>query len=784
MPVPRARDTLPRGPPGKHNQLFIRIMIAECKGKGLSAKCDCQHGTCGNHCQRCCSGERWLPHEPCSGNGGTPECSCEERGTCAYDDTGAILCVNCTENRAGPLCDRCLSGFYSDVPDGPCLPCDCDPEGSDGSCQWDRRQHDILCTCYPGFTGQSCDACENPNAVFPNCQDVTSAPDLTCKCNPGGIVDPTRVCDDVCECKANVLGERCDVCADGYFWSGSGCTRCYCSHHAHSCLPADHTPPPPDIILPMGEAWKVTDSMGNETVEPSIDDQGNPFLISYEVEGWELYYWVSSAWSGEQLEWYGGQVSAALGWGVVRGDTGGSPTQGPDFILQAHDGTKLAFGNTSHEQPGQLTLTAPLLEDSWYSLEEPGLPITRTQLMDVLANLKALMLRAHFHFDQDEVRIEWVKVHSRGVEVVTEQCACGVGYAGRHCQHCAWHHLSHAGQCLPCPCHQHATCTTVDGPCGECQHNTTGPHCERCLPGHYGNPVQGDCKPCACPLYLPSNNFSPNCALASAEGDEFVCTQCPDGYAGDHCENCDFGYWGSPSTPGGRCQPCACGGSPCHPRTGACRTCPPHAEGARCDQCEDGLGVVCVACACGGGALAGACDARSGLCACRPGWTGRACDQCAAGHGGIAAGCPACHCGVAARSSECDPVTGECACAPGAAPPSCDTCLDEHYSLNATGCTGNGDWLVVSHALVSVGDGRCGGGCVGCQFAAAMRWTCSAGTAQGGREGARQEILSAVLRARMRAEEASLTTRKAIPAVPQDVVRTQIWYVLRFNVAL
>lgn len=31
---------------------------------------------------------------------------------------------------------------------------------------------------------------------------------------------------------------------------------------------------------------------------------------------------------------------------------------------------------------------------------------------------------------------------------------------------------------------------SVDGPCGPCQHNTTGPNCERCLPGHYGNPVQ------------------------------------------------------------------------------------------------------------------------------------------------------------------------------------------------------------------------------------------------------------------------------------------------------
>ncbi|KAF9423453.1 hypothetical protein HW555_001262 [Spodoptera exigua] len=294
----------------------------------------------------------------------------------------------------------------------------------------------------------------------------------------------------------------------------------------------------------------------------------------------------------------------------------------------------------------------------------------------------------------------------------------------------------------------------MDGPCGPCQHNTTGPHCERCLPGHYGNPVQGACKPCACPLYEASNNFSPNCALASAEGDEYVCTQCPDGYIGDHCENlstkivslfssynlanlfleptritptsatcldniytdivpvnkeiisvilvmckcdsCDFGYWGSPTTPGGRCQACECGGSPCHPATGRCLTCPPHTEGARCDLCkegywfgEEGVGPSssgCVQCACGAGALSGACDARTGHCACRAGWTGRACDTCLPGYGGVSAGCPVCRCGTAALNATCDAVSGECACAPGAAPPSCDTCLDEHYGLDSTGC--------------------------------------------------------------------------------------------------
>ncbi|XP_061708055.1 laminin subunit alpha-2-like [Cydia pomonella] len=230
------------------------------------------------------------------------------------------------------------------------------------------------------------------------------------------------------------------------------------------------------------------------------------------------------------------------------------------------------------------------------------------------------------------------------------------------------------------------------------------------------NCFQGACKPCACPLYLPSNNFSPNCALASAEGDEFVCTQCPDGYTGDHCEHCDFGYWGSPTTPGGSCQPCDCGGAPCDRDTGLCGTCPPRTEGARCDQCQEGYwfgpdgwsGAGCVPCDCGVGALSVACDAKTGQCACKQGFTGRRCDTCSAGHGDLIAGCPACRCGTAALSNSCAADTGVCACAPGAALPYCDSCQDEHYGLESSGCKGcNCSPLGSESSVCDIRSGQC-----------------------------------------------------------------------------
>ena len=55
-----------------------------------------------------------------------------------------------------------------------------------------------------------------------------------------------------------------------------------------------------------------------------------------------------------------------------------------------------------------------------------------------------------------------------------------------------------------------------------------------------------DCKPCKCPTAEPTNNFSPVCEATSAAGnsydryavtpEEYVCTACPRGYDGPHCE--------------------------------------------------------------------------------------------------------------------------------------------------------------------------------------------------------------------------------------------------------
>ncbi|XP_054029955.1 laminin subunit alpha-2 [Dryobates pubescens] len=160
------------------------------------------------------------------------------------------------------------------------------------------------------------------------------------------------------------------------------------------------------------------------------------------------------------------------------------------------------------------------------------------------------------------------------------------------------------GTCVECQCHGHSTmCDPETSICQDCQHNTAGHHCERCALGFYGV-VQGspsDCQPCACPLPIPGNNFSPSC-VAEGAGD-YRCTACPPGYEGKHCERCSPGYTGNPQTPGGSCQECECDphGSlpvPCDAGTGQC-TCKPGFTGWKCAGCEHRHareGASCVSC--------------------------------------------------------------------------------------------------------------------------------------------------------------------------------------------
>ncbi|TKR59607.1 hypothetical protein L596_029252 [Steinernema carpocapsae] len=104
---------------------------------------------------------------------------------------------------------------------------------------------------------------------------------------------------------------------------------------------------------------------------------------------------------------------------------------------------------------------------------------------------------------------------------IVESCACPENFAGYSCESCVKgyrrvNNQLYGGRCEKCNCGGHSEdCDPETGRCLNCQHNTTGDRCERCLDGHYGNPSlggeAGSCQPCACPSIDNRRVFRPGC---------------------------------------------------------------------------------------------------------------------------------------------------------------------------------------------------------------------------------------------------------------------------------
>ncbi|XP_019375618.1 PREDICTED: laminin subunit alpha-4 [Gavialis gangeticus] len=180
-----------------------------------------------------------------------------------------------------------------------------------------------------------------------------------------------------------------------------------------------------------------------------------------------------------------------------------------------------------------------------------------------------------------------------------------------------------SGECSPCNCNGNTNkCLDGSGICVDCQRNTTGEHCERCLDGFIADVLRGvptSCQPCPCPL--PS--FA-NFAVACYRKSRVVRCVCKENYAGSNCERCAPGYYGNPLLIGSTCRKCDCSGNSdpnlifedCDEVTGQCRNCLRNTTGFKCELCAPGyygdarVAKNCTECHCGGGP----CDSHNGEC--------------------------------------------------------------------------------------------------------------------------------------------------------------------------
>ncbi|XP_059617833.1 laminin subunit alpha lam-3 [Phlebotomus argentipes] len=702
-------------------------------------ECTCRHNTCGANCERCCPLFNQHPYRP--GNATHANecemCQCHGHATyCRYSPevhqkglsvnmhgeiSGGGECIDCEHFTTGVNCEKCLPGFYrphQTPPDAkvPCIPCECHPLGALETCNALGGE----CVCREGFSGPKCDRCARGHHGE-NC--------TRCQCDPRGTM-PGGECESHCQCKLHVEGEKCDQCSYGYFSLSStnpeGCLKCFCSGVGVSCKSSSLTAG----LVSSAEEWRMSDLSQSIVAYPSRDNAtGYLFFGLYEMPEVESIYWVApKIYCGNLLSSYGSRFLVSIAWVIVRGDTSGKPTSGPNIIIVGRNGMKIAFGDDVFRD-SNTTLETFLTEDGWYHVprsikdivtrlrrtEYRGDPVTRIQFMSVLSDVENILIRGTFHTDQVESVLEAATLFSGETilsdQSLVEQCECPLGYVGSSCEACAFGFVrilenssthEKLARCIPCDCNGHAeTCDFDTGKCSQCLHNTAGDRCERCALGFYGNPLAGnpdDCKRCACPLLDSSNNFSPSCqlknfaVLSNFSTQEYICTQCPLGYTGNHCEICDDGFFGEPTELDGECLPCSCSGGPCHPITGRCIICLGNTEGWQCERCKPGYWgdpeLGCDLCECyQNGSISNICEPGTGQCLCHSRFSGLKCDECAAGFGNASLDCPACLCNMNGSSAEiCDPNTGQCVCKSGVEGLKCDQCMETYHGLGENGC--------------------------------------------------------------------------------------------------
>ncbi|XP_071954463.1 laminin subunit alpha-like [Antedon mediterranea] len=273
--------------------------------------------------------------------------------------------------------------------------------------------------------------------------------------------------------------------------------------------------------------------------------------------------------------------------------------------------------------------------------------------------------------------------------------------------------ISIGGRCV-CNGHANACDTPVPGSQTRlmctCSHNTCGAECETCCPGFVQKkwkPATPDssneCEPCNC--YGHSNEcvYDESVAERSESIDIYgnysgggVCTNCRDNTQGINCNECISGFYqvqGEALDSPYVCRQCECdlyfSTGNCASSTGVCE-CRPQFTGEGCSECSPGYYSFpeCRPCDCHvEGTYEALCQANGGQCPCKRNYVGLNCDSCAPGFYNFP-DCIPCGCNLFGTvSPTCGATTGQCRCQPNFAGRACDQCNDGYYSeFDCIGC--------------------------------------------------------------------------------------------------
>ncbi|XP_045894612.1 laminin subunit beta-4 [Micropterus dolomieu] len=173
------------------------------------------------------------------------------------------------------------------------------------------------------------------------------------------------------------------------------------------------------------------------------------------------------------------------------------------------------------------------------------------------------------------------------------QCACRSEVTGRRCDRCQTGFWGFPF-CRHCECNGLSeVCDEETGECLNCREHTTGPNCDRCVEGYYGNPVSRQpCQSCLCPDVQSSGRFFATSCQQDPQSLSVTCN-CREGHTGPRCDRCRPGFYGNLVLPGARCEKCRCNNNinpddhhACDSLTGECLHCLHNTMGPRCQACR------------------------------------------------------------------------------------------------------------------------------------------------------------------------------------------------------